>query len=163
VSAPLRDEESARRLDEVVTRWAAQWRASGLVGEVEHRDEADDRGHYHWLVRVRAEEKDHVTLWLTLRQRTVRFEAELCPAPEENREDLFRYLLVKNAELSLLHLAIGPEQGIYLVGAAPVAEVDVEALDEVVGACCKYVDELYPTVMTMGLPAWYRRRRREVR
>ena len=39
------------------------------------------------------------------------------PAPEENREELYRYLLVKNHELRELHLAIGPEDGIYLVDA----------------------------------------------
>src|SRR5487761_2551576 len=161
VSAPLRDERAARLLDEVVNEWARQWRASGLVGEIEHRDEPDDLGHVHWLVRVASEEKDHVAIWLTLRQRTVRVETELCPAPEENLADLFRYLLVKNADLAPLHLAIGPEAGIYLVGQVPVGEVDVERFDELVGACLKTVDELYPTAMSIGLPAWYRRRRRE--
>ena len=66
-------------------------------------------------VRLRGEEKDVITLWLSLRQRTVHVETEVMPAPEENREALYRYLLVKNADLRDLHLAIGPEDGIYLV------------------------------------------------
>lgn len=158
--APLRDDAAIDRLDAVVREWVEQWRAGGQVGEVEHRREPDDRGHYHWLVRVRAEEKGYVTIWLALRQRTVHVETEVTPAPEENREEVYRYLLTRNADLREVHLAIGPEAGIYLVAAVPVGEVDVERLDELVGATLTYVDEIYPTAMSMGLPALYRRRPR---
>jgi hypothetical protein len=37
--------------------------------------------------------------------------------------------------------------------------VTVERLDEVVGATLTYVEEIYPTAMTMGLSSFYRRRR----
>ena len=130
------------------------------MGEVEHQPQSDDRGHYHWLVRVRAEEKTYVTVWLSLRQRTVHVETEVMPAPEENREELYRYLLTRNADLREVHLAIGPEAGIYLMAAVPVGELDLARLDELVGATLTYVDEVYPTAMSMGLPALYRRRPR---
>jgi hypothetical protein len=42
----------------------------------------------------------------------------------------------------------------------PINEVDVDRLDELVGATLTYVDEIYPTAMTLGLPALYRRRPR---
>ena len=154
---PLGDADSARRLDETVASWAQQWQASALLG-IEHQSLPDDRGHFHWLIRLRGEEKDVITLWLSLRQRTVHVETEVTPAPEENRETLYRYLLVKNAELRELHLAIGPEDGIYLMAQIPINEVTVERLDEVVGATLTYVEEIYPTAMTMGLPSLYRRR-----
>ncbi len=81
------------------------------------------------------------------------------PAPEENREELYRYLMVKNHELRELHLAIGPEEGIYLVTQVPIQELTVERLDELVGATVTYVDEIFPTAMTMGLGSVYRRRK----
>jgi hypothetical protein len=90
----------------------------------------------------------------------VHVETELMPAPEENREALLRFLLVKNAELREVHFAIGPEEGIYLMTQIPINEVDVDRLDELVGATLTYVDEIYPTAMTLGLPALYRRRPR---
>ncbi len=93
-----------------MSSWARQWRASALLG-VEHQPLPDDRGHFHWLIRLKGDEKDVITLWLSLRQRTVHVETEVTPAPEENRETLYRYLLVKNAELRELHLAIGPRTG----------------------------------------------------
>jgi hypothetical protein len=157
--APVGDADSARRLDEAVTSWARQWQASALLG-VEHQPLPDDRGHFHWLIRLRGDEKDVITLWLSLRQRTVHVETEVTPAPEANREALFRYLLVKNAELRELHLAIGPEDGVYLMAQIPIQEVTRERLDEVVGATLTYVEEIYPTAMTMGLPSLYRRRKK---
>jgi len=157
--APLSDAAAASRLDDTLTRWSALWHASSFVGEIEHQDVPDDRGHFHWLIRLKGEEKDVITLWLSLRQRTVYAETELMPAPEENREELFRYLMVKNHELRELHLAIGPEAGIYLVTQIPIHELTVERLDELVGATLTYVDEIYPTAMTMGLGSVYRRRK----
>jgi len=157
--APLGDADSAQHLDEIVSSWAHQWHASALLG-IEHQPSPDDRGHFHWLIRLRGEEKDVITLWLSLRQRTVHVETEVTPAPEENRETLYHYLLVKNAELRELHLAIGPEDGIYLMSQIPIGEVTIERLDEVVGATLTYVEEIYPTAMAMGLSSLYRRRRK---
>jgi hypothetical protein len=157
--APLGDADSAGRLDVTVSTWAKEWHASALLG-VEHHEQPDDRGHYHWLIRLKGEEKDVITLWLSLRQRTVHVETEVTPAPEENRETLYRYLLTKNAELRELHLAIGPEDGIYLMAQIPILEVTTERLDELVGATLLYVEEIYPTAMTMGLPSLYRRRKK---
>ena len=157
--APLGDADSAQHLDEVVSSWAAQWHASALLG-IEHQPLPDDRGHFHWLIRLRGDEKDVITVWLSLRQRTVHVETEFTPAPEENRETLFRYALVKNAELRELHIAIGPEDGIYLMAQIPILEVTKERLDEVVGAALTYVDEIYPTAMAMGFPSLYRRRKK---
>lgn len=157
--APLSDADAASRLNETLHQWSALWNASSFVGEIEHQDVPDDKGHFHWLIRLKGEEKDVITLWLSLRQRTVFAETELMPAPEENREELYRYLMVKNHELRELHLAIGPEEGIYLVTQVPIQELTVERLDELVGATVTYVDEIFPTAMTMGLGSVYRRRK----
>ncbi len=157
--APLSDANAAARLNETVHEWAAQWHASSFVGQIEHQNQPDDRGHFHWLIRLKGDEKDVITMWLSLRQRTVFVETELMPAPEENLETLYRFLLVKNHELRELHLAIGPEAGIYLVAQVPVGELDVARMDELAGATLTYVDEMFPTVMSMGLPSIYRRRR----
>ncbi len=160
VPAPLSNDGASLELDVVVADWQRLWRENGLVGDVEHAQHADSKGHYHWMIRLRGEEKDVIALWLTLRQRTVHFEVQIMPAPEENFETLYRYLLVKNADLRDLHVAIGPESGIYLVAQIPVGDVTLERLDEIVGATVHYVDEIFPTAMSMGLGALYRRRRR---
>jgi len=157
--APLGDADAATTLNETLLRWAANWYESSFVGAIEHQELPDDKGHFHWLVRLKGEEKDVITLWLSLRQRTVHVETELMPAPEEQHEALYRYLLVKNHELRELHLAIGPEEGIYLVAQVPIQELTIERLDELVGATVTYVDEIFPTAMSLGYGSVYRRRK----
>lgn len=156
--APLGDADSADRLDETIKAWSEQW--TGTLLGIEHQASPDDRGHFHWLIRFKGDEKDVITLWLSLRQRSVHAETEVMPAPEENREELLRFLLLKNAEMRDVHFAIGPEEGIYLMTQIPMNELDLDRLDELVGATLTYVDETYPTAMMMGLPALYRRRTR---
>jgi hypothetical protein len=157
--APLSDADAAHRLNETLADWARAWTQSSHIGSVEHQELPDDRGHFHWLIRLKGDERDVITMWLSLRQRTVVVETELMPAPEENLEELYRYLLVKNHELRELHVAIGPEAGIYLVAQVPVGELTLSRMDELAGATLVYVDEMFPTAMTMGLPSLYRRRR----
>ena len=151
-------EDRARHLDALLRAWAREWTAGGLFGEIEHRDDADPRGDYHWLLRVRGEEKDVITLWFRLGQRRVHVECEVLPAPEENAEALYRFLLVRNATLSPLHAAIGPEEGIYLAGSFALEEISVEKVDEIVATSVRAIDEIYPTAMSMAHPRWYRRR-----
>jgi len=157
--APVGGVDDAERLDATLEDWSREWRAGGTLLAIEHQASADDRGHFHWLIRLRGEEKDSITLWMSLRQRTVHFETQVMAAPEENVEAIYRFALVKNLEMRELHLALGPEDGLYLVTQVPILEVTHDRLDEVVGATLAYVDEIFPTVMTLGLPQLYRRRR----
>ena len=154
--APLAGEDAPRRLDATIARWADQW--PGTLLGVEHRDEPDAAGHHHWLIRLRGVERDVVTLWLSLRQRTVHLECELAPAPGERLEEVYRFCLARNRGLREVHVALGPEDGLYLVAEVPVGEVTVERLDELVGATVASVEELYPTVMALGHGRWFRRR-----
>ncbi len=159
-STPIADDGAAATLSATITQWSEPWFASGVLRALETTGEPDERGHYRWLIRLAGEEKEFVTLWVTLRQRTVHFEAQVMPAPEEKIEDVFRFLLTKNADLYGLHLALGPEAAVYLVGRVPVGDLNAERLDELCGAALHYVDEIFPTAMTMGLGSLYRRRRR---
>jgi hypothetical protein len=43
----------------------------------------DQENHHRWYVRLRGEEKEFTTVWLTLGQRTLRYETYVMPAPEE--------------------------------------------------------------------------------
>lgn len=158
MGAPIANADAPEQLDRILAAWAAQWPTTSLLGEVEHSTTPDERGHLRWLIRLKGEEKDVIAIWLTLRQRTVHLETQVMPAPEENLERLYRFLLTKNAQLRDLHLALGPEDGVYLVTTVPVGELDVERLDELVAASVTYVDEIFPTAMSMGLASLYRRR-----
>ena len=49
----------------------------------------DQENSHRWYVRLRGEEKEFTTVWLTLGQRTLRYETYVMPAPEENAEALY--------------------------------------------------------------------------
>lgn len=149
-------EDDLARCRAVVEAWANARLAEGGALVAVDRAEDGDR----WYLRLAGEEKDFVTVWLTVRQRTMYHEAQLMPAPETNVEATYEYLLRRNAELSQMRFALGPEDAVYLVGELPVADVCDEELDRILGSSLRYVDEVFPTAMQIGFAGRYRRRRR---
>ena len=99
-------------------------------------------------------------MWLTLRQRTLHHEAQFMPAPEQNVREVLEYLLRRNAALFGMSFCLGAEDAVYLVGRIPASSVDEDELDRIVGSSIHYVDEHFPTAMTLAHPGLYRRRRR---
>ena len=84
------------------------------------RQEVTDRTASHrWYLRFKGEEKDFITVWFTLRQRTLHHEAQFMPAPEENVADTLAYLMRCNANLYGMWFSLGPEDAVYLVGKVP--------------------------------------------
>lgn len=154
----LSDGDDVAELARTIARWSETWLESGTLVHVEAPLPTD--GVQRWLLRFRGDEREFIALWLTVRQRTLHVETELMPAPEANVAEIYRFVLVKNADLYPLHVAIGPENGLYLVGRFPIGDVSSDLLDEVTGAAVHFVDELFPTVMGLGYPGLYRRRRR---
>jgi Putative bacterial sensory transduction regulator len=153
--AGIASPEERAACDAVIARWAAARLAEGgAVVAVDHHEELG-----RWYLRLAGDEKDFVTVWLTVRQRTLHHEAQVMPAPEVNVEATFEYLLRRNADLHQLRFALGAEDAVYLVGEVPVSEVSEDELDRIVGSSLAYVDAYFPTAMSIGFAGRYRRRR----
>jgi hypothetical protein len=153
--ADIASPEERAACDGVIERWtAARLAEGGAVVAVDHQPEAD-----RWYLRLRGDEKDFVTVWLTIRQRTLHHEAQVMPAPEVNVEATFEYLLRRNADLHQMRFTLGAEDAVYLVGEIPVNAVTDDELDRIVGSSLAYVDDSFPTAMSIGFAGRYRRRR----
>ncbi|MHB8681510.1 MAG: YbjN domain-containing protein [Acidimicrobiales bacterium] len=139
-----------------IDAWAAARLAEQDALVAVDRDEAADR----WYLRLAGDEKDFITVWLTIRQRTLHHEAQVMPAPETNVEAAYEYLLRRNADLHQMRFSLGPEDAVYLIGEVPVAEVTDEELDRILGSSLAYVDDVFPTAMQIGFAGRYRRRPR---
>ena len=87
-----------RRIDE----WIGE-----LDAEHEHIVAVDraEEDIIRWYVRMRGEEKEFTTVWLTLGQRTFRYETYVMPAPEENEQQLYENLLRRNERLVGVHFS----------------------------------------------------------
>lgn len=153
--APVATDGQRRAAAELIDAWAEARLAEGeaLVAADRQPDEA------RWYLRLTGEEKEYVTVWLTMRQRTLHHEAQLMPAPEVNVEQAYEYLLRRNAELHRARLALGPEDAVYVVGEVPLVGLTEDELDRIVGSSLAYVDELFPVAMAIGFAGRYRRRR----
>ena len=77
------------------------------------RDEDIQR---RWYARLEGEERDVTTVWLTLGQRTLKYETYFLPYPEDNKEKLFELLLRRNYDLVGANLGLAPKRGFFLQG-----------------------------------------------
>ena len=110
----------------------------------------NDNGVRRWLIRLTGEEKQFISVWFSLRQRSLAVEAYFMPGPEENVEQLWTYLLRLNARLAGLRFALGLEEAVYLMGAIPVRSVNDEELDRLLGAAYAYSEAYFRPAMRIG-------------
>jgi hypothetical protein len=109
-----------------------------------------------WFIRLAGEEKQVTTIWFHLRERTLHFETQFMPSPEENREQLFEYLLRLNNKLFGVRFAIGDEEAVYLMGQLPWSAVDEDELDRIVGSAYAYTEQYFRPAMRIGYASKFR-------
>ena len=136
----------------LISAWlAAQLEENPILEAVERDQEAR-----RWYVRLRGEERDVTTIWLTLGQRTLHYETYFMPAPEERQQELYEYLLRRNQRLFALRFCIGAEDAVYLVGQLPVTAIDEAELDRIVGTTYATVEQYFRPAMRIGYASKFR-------
>lgn len=133
----------ARQIDE----WLATYKENNSLCLAVGRDPDDDM---HWFVRMKGEEKEFTTVWLTLGQRTLQYETYVMPAPEENAGVLYEHVLRRNESLVGAHFSIGVEDAIFLRGEMPLRLVDEPELDRVIGTLYATVERVFPVIIRIG-------------
>jgi len=134
-------------LDRQISEWlAAMAVRDGNIVAID-RGEADE---HRWYVRMRGEEKEFTTVWLTLGQRTLRYETYVMPHPEENAEALWEHLLRRNESLVGAHFSIGIEDAVFLRGELLVGSVNEQEVDRVVGTLWSTVERVFPFIIRIG-------------
>lgn len=103
-----------------------------------------------WYVRMRGEEKDFTTVWLTLGQRTFRYETYVMPAPEENERELYENLLRRNDRLVGVHFSIGAEDAVYLRGEVSTSAVAKDDIDRILGTVYATVEQTFGPLLRIG-------------
>jgi hypothetical protein len=139
-------------LDEVGSRvdaWARRQLAELDVVDAVERFEGDER---RWFVRLRGEAKDVFTVWLELRQRTLRYETYLLPAPSANAEAVYEYALRRNHQLYGVAFTIGEEDALFLRGHMPAEAVTDAELDRVLGSLYALTERHFETLVRLAFP-----------
>ena len=141
------DPDALAELDGRIDGWLA-----ALDCEHDHIlavDRAED-GVRRWYVRMRGEEKEFTTVWLTLGQRTLRYETYVMPAPEENEQTLYEHLLRRNERLVGAHFSIGLEDAVFLRGEIPTSTVTRAELDRILGTLYAQVEQCFHALLRIG-------------
>lgn len=143
----LFDDSTLARLERNIDEWLANLRGSNTAIVAIDRAEGDE---IRWYVRMCGEEKEFTTIWLTLGQRTLRYETYVMPAPEENAEHLYESVLRRNEKLVGAHFSIGAEDALFLRGELPLALVCEAELDRIVGTIYDIVEKAFPSLIRIG-------------
>lgn len=135
----------------VLERQIDEWIAELYAGHdhILAVDRATD-GDIRWYIRMRGDEKDFTTVWITLGQRTLRYETYVMPAPEERHAELYEHLLRRNDRLVGAHFSIGAEDAVFLRGEMPVAMVDLDELDRAIGTLYAQVEQCFRGLLRIG-------------
>ena len=143
----LFDDAALARIERQIDEWLSRAKANNdLILAIDRSTEQEIR----WYVRMSGEEKEFTTVWLTLGQRTLRFETYVMPAPEENAQALYETLLRRNEKLVGAHFSIGQEDAVFLRGEIPLAALNEQELDRAIGTLYSTVEQSFGSLIRIG-------------
>jgi Putative bacterial sensory transduction regulator len=87
----------------------------------------------------------------------LRIEAFIMRQPDERREELWTWLLRRNARMYGVAFAVDAVGDVYLVGRTSLPAVTPEELDRLLGAVLTYADESFDTMLEIGFASAIRR------
>lgn len=141
-----------RRIDEWLAAFAD---GNPTIAAIDRGEVSSSGGEPRWYVRMRGEEKEFTTIWLTLGQRTLRYETYVMPAPEENAEQVYENLLRRNESLIGLHFAIGIEDAVFLRGDLPLGALVEGELDRIIGSLYATTELVFQGLLRIGFASHF--------
>lgn len=103
-----------------------------------------------FILTLPGERKLATTCAIVVGQHAVTFNAFVIRAPEENRENVYRWLLEKNARMYGVWYAIDTHGDIYLVGRMALHAVTETEIDRYLGSILQYADSSFDLLLEMG-------------
>ena len=110
-----------------------------------------------FLVTLAGERRHRTLVWLVVGAHHVLIESFVCRAPDENHEQVYRYLLQRNARLRSVAYALDQVGDIHLVGRLDAESLSVEELDTVLGVVLETSDADFNAILERGFAAAIRR------
>jgi Putative bacterial sensory transduction regulator len=141
------DDGARAAFERQIDEWLAGFQRDNPDIEAIDRGDGDDR---RWYVRMRGDSKEHTTIWLTLGQRTLRYEAYVLPAPAENAQAVYESALRRNQRMVGAHFAIGVEDALFLRGELPLVALCEAELDRIIGSLYAYVEQSFPVLIRLA-------------
>jgi hypothetical protein len=94
---------------------------------------------------------------LIVGEHALRVEAFVMRQPDEQREELWAWLLRRNARMYGVAFSIDANGDVYLTGRVTLKGLDEEELDRLLGVVLTYADESFDTMLEIGFGTAIRR------
>lgn len=122
------------------------------MGVPVHRD-GDDA----FLVTLPGERRHRTLVWLIVGAHELLVESFVCRKPDENAEDVYRFLLQRNASLRTVAYALDAVGDIHLVGRLARSSVTPEEIDTILGVVLATSDADFNAILERGFASAIRR------
>jgi hypothetical protein len=119
--------------------------------------EWDSTGEGSFVVTLPGSHKLKTLCNLIVGEHSLRIEAFVMRQPDENREQLWAYLLQHNARMYGVAFSIDSVGDVYLVGRMPLHSVTPDEVDRLLGAVLTYADESFDPMLEIGFGSAIRR------
>lgn len=110
-----------------------------------------------WLTVLAGEHKRTLPVFLEVGEHTLTLQAFFMTAPNENREELYGYLLRRHLRSYVARFAVDASGDVVLVAVLPVAAVTAAELDRVMGQLLQLADDTYFEAIRMGFRSYIER------
>jgi hypothetical protein len=119
--------------------------------------ECEANGVFSYAVTLPGAHKLKTVCNLVVGEHALRIEAFVMRQPDERREELWAWLLQRNARMYGVAFAIDAAGDVYLTGRVSLAAVTEEELDRLLGSVLTYADESFDTMLEIGFGSAIRR------
>jgi hypothetical protein len=103
-----------------------------------------------FLVKLPGSHKLATMAWLVVGDHALQIEAFFVRRPDENHEAFYKWLLERNARMFAVAFAVDNLGDVYLVGRLPLAGINAEEIDRILGSVLTYSDEWFDTALELG-------------
>jgi hypothetical protein len=119
--------------------------------------ECEPTGDSSYVVTLPGTHKLKTACNLIIGEHALRVEAFVMRHPEERREELWAWLLQRNARMYGVGFSIDAAGDVYLTGRVSLKGLDEDELDRLLGVVLTYADESFDTMLEIGYGAAIRR------
>ncbi|HET9256751.1 MAG TPA: YbjN domain-containing protein [Pseudonocardiaceae bacterium] len=137
---------TAARLDQLIT---------AVLNEAGLPHERGEPGSF--IITLPGTKKLRTTCRVLVGDHGVLVEAFVCRRPDESHEEVYRWLLRRNARLYGVHYALDKSGDIYLVGRLAHHSLTARELDRVLGQVLEAADGDFNTLLEIGFASSIRR------
>ncbi len=121
----------------------------GVLDEAELEWEAGARDD-EFVVSLPGEKKLRTVVSLVCGESALSVSAFVIRNPDENHEEVYRFLLSRNLRLPGLAYSVDRSGDVFVTGRIPAAGVDADTLDQLLGVVLTACDEPFNELLVMG-------------